>query len=34
MKTNAQLQKDVMDEIKWERCVTAPEIGVSAADGW
>jgi len=33
MKTNAQLQKDVLAEIKWEPCVTAPEIGVSAADG-
>jgi osmotically-inducible protein OsmY len=33
MKTNAQLQKDVMDEIKWEPCVTAAEIGVSAANG-
>ena len=26
MKTNAQLQKDVMAEIKWEPCVTANEI--------
>jgi len=33
MKTNAQLQKDVMDEIKWEPCVTAAQIGVSVADG-
>jgi osmotically-inducible protein OsmY len=33
MKTDAQLQKDVMDEIKWEPCVTAAEIGVSAAKG-
>ena len=33
MKTDAQLQKDVMDEIKWEPSVTAPEIGVSAING-
>ena len=33
MKTDKQLQKDVMDEIKWEPCVTATQIGVSAANG-
>jgi len=33
MKTDAQLQKDVMEELKWEPCVTASEIGVSAANG-
>jgi len=33
MKTDTQLQKDVMDEIKWEPCVTAAEIGVSVANG-
>ena len=33
MKTDAQLQKDVMDEIKWEPCATAAQIGVSAANG-
>jgi osmotically-inducible protein OsmY len=33
MKTDTQLQKDVMDEIKWEPCITASEIGVSAANG-
>jgi BON domain len=33
MKTNAQLQKDVMEEIKWQPCVTRAEIAVSAADG-
>ncbi len=33
MKTDRQLQKDVMDELKWEPRVTAAEIGVSAADG-
>jgi len=33
MKTDAQLQKDVMEELKWEPCVTASEIGVSAVHG-
>ncbi len=33
MKTAARLQKDVMDEIKWEPCATAAQIGVSAASG-
>ena len=33
MKTNTQLQKDVMDEIKWEPSATAAQIGVSAANG-
>jgi osmotically-inducible protein OsmY len=33
MKTDAQLQNDVMEELKWEPCVTASEIGVSAANG-
>jgi osmotically-inducible protein OsmY len=33
MKTDAQLQKDVMEELKWEPSVTASEIGVSAANG-
>ena len=33
MKTDTQLQKDVMDEIKWEPSVTAAEIGVSVANG-
>jgi osmotically-inducible protein OsmY len=33
MKTDAQLQRDVMDEIKWEPCVSAAQIGVSAAGG-
>jgi osmotically-inducible protein OsmY len=33
VKTDAQLQRDVMAEIKWEPCVTATEIGVSAANG-
>ncbi|WP_029632161.1 BON domain-containing protein [Zavarzinella formosa] len=33
MKTDAQLQKDVMDEIKWEPSTTAAQIGVSASNG-
>jgi osmotically-inducible protein OsmY len=33
MKTDAQLQKDVMDEIKWEPITSAAEIGVSASKG-
>jgi osmotically-inducible protein OsmY len=33
MKTDSQLQNDVMDELKWEPRVTANEIGVSVANG-
>ena len=33
MKTDAQLQKDVQDELKWEPSVTASEIGVTVSDG-
>ncbi len=33
MKTDTQLQKDVMDEIKWEPSTTAAQIGVTAKDG-
>ena len=33
MKTDAQLQNDVMDEIKWEPIATAAQVGVSAANG-
>ncbi|OWK39822.1 BON domain-containing protein [Fimbriiglobus ruber] len=33
MKTDTQLQKDVMDEIKWEPSTTAAQIGVTANDG-
>jgi osmotically-inducible protein OsmY len=33
MKTDAQLQKDVMDEIRWEPSTHAAQIGVTAADG-
>ncbi|QJW94627.1 BON domain-containing protein [Frigoriglobus tundricola] len=33
MKTDTQLQKDVMDEIKWEPSTTAAQVGVTAKDG-
>jgi osmotically-inducible protein OsmY len=33
MKTDTQLQKDVMDEIKWEQSTAAAQIGVTAKDG-
>jgi osmotically-inducible protein OsmY len=33
MKTNEQLQKDVMDEIKWEPSTMAAQIGVTVANG-
>lgn len=33
MKTNAELQKDVQDAIKWEPLLNAAEIGVTAKDG-
>ena len=33
MKTDEQLQRDVMDEIKWEPSATAARIGVAAANG-
>jgi osmotically-inducible protein OsmY len=33
MKTDAQLQKDVMEEIKWEPCTNSAQIGVAAANG-
>ena len=33
MKTDAQLQKDVMDEIRWEPSTRAAQIGVTAANG-
>jgi osmotically-inducible protein OsmY len=33
MKSDAQLQMDVMDELKWEPCVTAADIGVSSVGG-
>jgi osmotically-inducible protein OsmY len=33
MKTNAELQKDVQDAIKWEPLLNAAEIGVAVKDG-
>ena len=33
MKSDSQLQKDVMDELKYEPCLNATDIGVSAKDG-
>jgi osmotically-inducible protein OsmY len=33
MKTDTELQKDVMDELKWEPSIKAAEIGVGVTDG-
>lgn len=33
MKTDIEIQKDVMDELKWEPSITAPEIGVAVKNG-
>lgn len=33
MKTNEQLQRDVLDAIKWQPLLQAAEIGVTAKDG-
>ena len=33
MKTDAELQQDVMDELKWEPTIQAAEIGVAVKDG-
>jgi osmotically-inducible protein OsmY len=33
MKTDAQLQQDVMNELKWEATIHAAEIGVAVKDG-
>ncbi len=33
MKSNAELQKDVQDAIKWEPLLNAAEIGVTVNDG-
>jgi osmotically-inducible protein OsmY len=33
MKTDTELQKDVMDELKWEPTIKAAEIGVGVTDG-
>ena len=33
MKTDAELQRDVLDELKWEPSVHASEIGVEVKQG-
>ncbi len=33
MKTDLQLQKDVMDELKWDPKLDSAEIGVAAKNG-
>ena len=33
MKTDSQLQQDVMAELKWEPSINATHIGVEVADG-
>jgi len=33
MKTDLEIQKDVMDELKWEPMLNATEIGVAVKDG-
>jgi len=33
MRSNAELQKNVQDAIKWEPLLNAAEIGVTAKDG-
>jgi osmotically-inducible protein OsmY len=33
MKTDAELQQDVMNELKWEPTIRAAEIGVGVTDG-
>ena len=33
MKTDTELQQDVMDELKWEPTIKAAEIGVGVTDG-
>jgi hypothetical protein len=33
MKTDMELQRDVLDEIAWEPSLCAPEIGVTVHDG-
>ena len=33
MKTDTELQKDVMDELKWEPTIKASDIGVSVREG-
>ena len=33
MKTDAELQRDVMSELRWEPTIRAAEIGVAVKDG-
>ena len=33
MKTDSDLQRDVLDELKWESSVNAAHIGISVNDG-
>ena len=33
MKTDMELQRDVLDEISWEPSISTPEIGVTVCDG-
>jgi osmotically-inducible protein OsmY len=33
MKTDSQIQKDVMDELRWEPFLNAAEIGVAVKNG-
>jgi osmotically-inducible protein OsmY len=33
MRTDAQIQKDVIEEMKWEPAITSSEIGVSVSNG-
>src|SRR5688500_9478028 len=33
MKTDSEIQKDVMDELNWEPLLSATEIGVAVKDG-
>ena len=33
MKTDSQLQRDVLDELKWEPRIDHSQIGVTARDG-
>ena len=33
MKTDSELQRDVLDELKWEPSVDAAHLGVAVKDG-
>jgi osmotically-inducible protein OsmY len=33
MKTDLEIQKDVLEELKWEPLITASEIGVAVKKG-